>query len=177
MVPSHSWSCAGFLGTHTANRWNPFGPGRHRCRRGHCDRVFRHALNRLDPARHHHVFVASGLVRLFLAVATHSAGRRFFLNPPGPDTTFDSQPSLQSLQNLLGRHGIATSHLRPSGVAEFDGKRIDCISEGMMVAPGTSVRCIRVAGGKVFVRPTDSAPAPLEAPPLTQDLEFDIYKD
>jgi len=39
------------------------------------------------------------------------------------------------------------------------------------------VRCIRVAGGKVFVRPTDSAPAPLEAPPLTQDLEFDIYKD
>ena len=104
-------------------------------------------------------------------------GRRFFLNPPGPDTTFDSQPSLQSLHNLLGRNGIATSHLRPSGVAEFDGKRIDCISEGMMVAPGTAVRCIRVAGGKVFVRPTDSAPAPLEALPLTQDLEFDIYKD
>jgi membrane-bound serine protease (ClpP class) len=104
-------------------------------------------------------------------------GRRFFLSPPGPDATFNSLPAIQALSKLVGSTGVTTSHLRPSGTAEFDGKRIDCISEGMMLPPGTPVRCVRVSGGSVFVRQTDSVPGPLEAPSIPRDLEFNLDGD
>ena len=96
------------------------------------------------------------------------------MTPPGPDATFESLPAIQALNNLVGRIGTTTSHLRPSGTAEFDGRRVDCITEGVMLSPGTSVRCVRVAGGTVVVRQSDSAPGPLEAPTLSKDLEFDL---
>jgi membrane-bound serine protease (ClpP class) len=57
--------------------------------------------------------------------------------------------------------------LRPSGVVDFDGKRIDVITEGMMVAVGGWVRCVDVRAGKVVVRPS-------EAPNL-KDLEADDF--
>ena len=44
--------------------------------------------------------------------------------------------------------------LRP-GVVDFDGRRIDTITEGMMVEPGQWVRCIEVKAGKVIVRPVE----------------------
>jgi len=101
-------------------------------------------------------------------------GRRFFLTPPGPDATFGSLPAIQALNNLVGRVGVTTSHLRPSGTVEFDGKRVDCITEGMMLPPGTAVRCVRVSGGTVVVRRSDAAPGPLEAPTIPRDLEFNL---
>jgi hypothetical protein len=58
--------------------------------------------------------------------------------------------------------------LRPAGVADFDGKRIDVITEGMMVYAGGWVRCVDVRAGKVVVRPTDA--------PKLSDLEADDFK-
>jgi hypothetical protein len=49
-------------------------------------------------------------------------------------------------------------------VVDFDGRRVDVLTEGMLVEPGTWVRCIDVKSGKVIVRP-------LERPPTAQDLE------
>jgi membrane-bound serine protease (ClpP class) len=49
----------------------------------------------------------------------------------------------------------------------FDGKRVDVMTEGMMVADGEWVRCVDVRAGKVIVRPT-------EAPKLS-DLEADDF--
>ena len=47
------------------------------------------------------------------------------------------------------------SDLRPSGVANFDGRRVDVITEGMMVDAGGWVRCVDVRAGRVLVRPVD----------------------
>ena len=59
------------------------------------------------------------------------------------------------LEALRGRYGRAASDLRPSGVVDFDGKRIDAISEGVMVQVGAWVRCIDVKAGRVLVRQVD----------------------
>jgi membrane-bound serine protease (ClpP class) len=64
-------------------------------------------------------------------------------------------PVLLELEQLRGRFGRAVSALRPGGIAEFDGKRVDTITEGLMVEPGHWVRCIDVRAGKVIVRPVD----------------------
>ena len=67
-----------------------------------------------------------------------------------------SLPVNQEWELLRGRHGKAISELRPSGAAEFDGKRIDVLSEGPLIEAGTWVRCIDVKTGRVIVRAVDA---------------------
>jgi membrane-bound ClpP family serine protease len=82
-------------------------------------------------------------------------GKRFFLSGPDDDATAASMPVHLELEQLRGRYGRAISALRPAGVVEFDGRRIDSITEGMMVEPDQWVRCIDVKAGRVIVRPAD----------------------
>ncbi len=54
---------------------------------------------------------------------------------------------------LLGHTGIATSYLRPAGVAQVNGERVDVLTEGDFVSAGSAVRVSRVQGSRVFVTP------------------------
>jgi membrane-bound serine protease (ClpP class) len=84
-----------------------------------------------------------------------SIGRRFILGGPEEDATVASMPVNVELEQLRGRVGRTLSDLRPAGVTDFDGRRVDTITEGMMVEAGRLVRCIDVKAGKVIVRPVD----------------------
>jgi membrane-bound serine protease (ClpP class) len=64
-------------------------------------------------------------------------------------------PHHQELQALRGRTGKTLTPLRPAGMVSFDGRRVDCVTEGMMVEAGKWVRCVDVRGGTVTVRPVD----------------------
>ncbi len=57
---------------------------------------------------------------------------------------------------LLGLTGIATSYLRPAGVARVDGERVDVLTEGDFVPAGSAVRVTRVQGSRVFVTPVST---------------------
>lgn len=59
----------------------------------------------------------------------------------------------EDLEVFLGREGTTLTVLRPIGVAEFDGVRLDVSSEGDFIAPDTKVRITSVEGGKMTVRP------------------------
>jgi membrane-bound serine protease (ClpP class) len=82
-------------------------------------------------------------------------GRGLFLPTPGADTTLASAPLNQELEQLIGRVGQAVSDLRPCGVSNFDGRRVDVLTEGLMVDSGQWVRCIDVRAGRVIVRPVE----------------------
>src|SRR5262249_12755084 len=71
-------------------------------------------------------------------------GRRFFLTAPAEDATVAHLPENVELEELRGQFGQALSALRPAGVVDFNGRRIDCITEGIMVERGQWVRCIDV---------------------------------
>jgi membrane-bound serine protease (ClpP class) len=58
--------------------------------------------------------------------------------------------------SLLGRSGRTLSQLRPAGIADIDGMRIDVVSEGEMVDPGVPVEVIRVDGNRIVVRKLSS---------------------
>jgi len=79
------------------------------------------------------------------------------------DATIASMPANLELENLRGKIGRAVSPLRPSGIAEFDGRRIDVITEGMMVEAGQWVKCFEVRANRVVVRPAD--------PPSLEEFE------
>ena len=55
--------------------------------------------------------------------------------------------------SLLNQSGKAFTRLCPSGVAIFNGRRLDVVSEGEMVEAGQSVRVIVVDGFRIVVRP------------------------
>jgi membrane-bound ClpP family serine protease len=80
-------------------------------------------------------------------------GRRFFLNVEEEAATGQTTAN-QELEQLIGRYGKTLSDLRPSGVADFDGRRVDVITEGLTVDADQWVRCIDVRAGRVTVRPS-----------------------
>jgi membrane-bound ClpP family serine protease len=83
-------------------------------------------------------------------------GKYLFLRRPAEGDTLASTPVNQELSGLIGRYGRTVSDLRPSGVTNFDGRRVDTITEGLMVDAGQWVRCIDVRAGRVIVRPVDA---------------------
>jgi membrane-bound serine protease (ClpP class) len=60
--------------------------------------------------------------------------------------------SPESDRRWLGKTGTAISALRPSGIAEFDGARVDVVSDGDFVDAGSTIAVTRVDGNRVVVR-------------------------
>jgi membrane-bound ClpP family serine protease len=93
-----------------------------------------------------------------LAIAGMSmAGKRLALKATAEATADDTAPESDSSQ-LVGRYGKTVTPLRPSGAAEFDGRRVDVVSEGMPVEAEAWVKCIEVKGARVVVRPVPKPP-------------------
>lgn len=61
--------------------------------------------------------------------------------------------STQDMEVFLGKEGATTTVLRPAGIAEFDGVRLNVVSEGEFIPAGINVRIVRVEGSKILVRP------------------------
>jgi membrane-bound serine protease (ClpP class) len=52
----------------------------------------------------------------------------------------------------LGRTGRAWSALRPAGIAEIDGQRVDVVSDGELIEAGQFIEVTRVDGNRIVVR-------------------------
>lgn len=53
---------------------------------------------------------------------------------------------------LIGREGVTTTILRPTGIADFDGVRLDVVSSGDFIAAGCKVCIVRVEGSRIVVK-------------------------
>lgn len=62
---------------------------------------------------------------------------------------------VESKIEYLGKEGIAISLLRPAGIIEIEGNRIDAVSEGAFIEKGAKIKVIKVEGLKVIVRKID----------------------
>ena len=74
--------------------------------------------------------------------------RIVFAAEQGPDYVASAD-----YRTLLGKTGMATSYLRPAGVATIEGRRVAVLTEGDFVPEGTAVTVTRVEGARIFVRP------------------------
>ena len=64
----------------------------------------------------------------------------------------DFKSTLDELQSLEGEEGVALTKLRPSGIANIDGKKRSVVTEGSFLSKGTKVRVVKVEGNRVVVR-------------------------
>jgi membrane-bound ClpP family serine protease len=80
--------------------------------------------------------------------------KRIFLKPPNAEelSTTSERPRLD---HLIGEFGRALTPLRPSGSVDFEGRRIDAMSEDGLIASGSMVKAVRVHSGVLIVRRLD----------------------
>ena len=64
----------------------------------------------------------------------------------------DGYRSIEDLAVFMDKEGTATTVLRPAGIADFEGVRLNVSSEGDYIPAGTTVRIIKVEGAKILVR-------------------------
>ena len=58
----------------------------------------------------------------------------------------------ESDTHWLGKTGLATSPLRPAGIADIEGRRVDVVSDGEHIDAGQAIKVTRVDGNRVVVR-------------------------
>ena len=60
--------------------------------------------------------------------------------------------SARSKVDYLGKEGISVSELRPTGIVEINGERMDALSEGDYIDKSSKIEVVKVEGSKIFVR-------------------------
>ncbi len=100
--------------------------------------------------------VILAVVGITVSVALRSAtkGRlsksKLILNDT--ETSADGYVTTTDMDVFLGKEGDAVTVLRPAGMAEFDGVKLNVVSDGEYIPKGTRVRIARVEGARVVVR-------------------------
>lgn len=76
----------------------------------------------------------------------------------GTGPTHGSAPL--SDQRWIGKRGRAASVLRPAGIAEIDGERVDVVSDGELIERDAAIEVMHVDGNRIVVRRLPVPPTP-----------------
>ena len=71
---------------------------------------------------------------------------------PSQRSVGDAVPDTPQLKELLGSVGRVKTPLRPVGICDFSGRRLECVAENGYVETGKQVEVIRVEGTQLTVR-------------------------
>jgi membrane-bound serine protease (ClpP class) len=99
-------------------------------------------------------FTGAVLVGRFLP---HSPARRWLVLAQSTDTKSGYTAAPQQ-PDLVGLRGATITALRPAGTAQFGDRRLDVVTEGLFVDPGTPVRIASVHGSRIVVELDRTAP-------------------
>jgi membrane-bound serine protease (ClpP class) len=77
--------------------------------------------------------------------------RLAYLQPPEAHEV-DLSLERRDLDRLIGQRGRALTTLRPSGMVDFEGRRLDGVAEDGLIPSGASVLAIQVRTGRLIVR-------------------------
>jgi membrane-bound ClpP family serine protease len=78
-------------------------------------------------------------------------GKSVTLTPPERQQG-DAIPDTAELKKLLGAIGVVLTPLRPVGMCDFSGQRVECVAESGYVDKGKKVKVINVESTQLTVR-------------------------
>ena len=96
-----------------------------------------------------------GAVGLFYVLWQSGAWDRFILSDSLRRDSDADAVDQETRSGLLGRTGRAVTPLRPGGVMELDGARVEVETEGSFVASGSEVRVVAMDRRRFIVRPVE----------------------
>ncbi len=83
-------------------------------------------------------------------------GRGVTLAPPRRQQG-DAIPDTDKLKELVGTRGVVLTPLRPVGMCDFSGRRVECVAESGYVEGGTMVEVLAVESTQVTVRTVEDS--------------------
>jgi membrane-bound serine protease (ClpP class) len=101
------------------------------------------------------------LVSLVVVPTILGLGIRYIHRLPMGDRFAPPNPTLEEvlptedrteLAAMIGRRGLATGPLSPTGICEFDGRRVQCVSEFGWIDAGRQVEAVGVNMKSLVVR-------------------------
>lgn len=63
----------------------------------------------------------------------------------------------EDMKVLVGKAGTTTSVLRPAGIGDFDGVRLNVVTEGGFIEKGQPIEIVRVDGSRIVVKPVSGS--------------------
>jgi membrane-bound serine protease (ClpP class) len=75
-----------------------------------------------------------------LVLETELTAREGFASAPETDRAW------------FGKRGTTASPLRPAGIADIEGERVDVVSDGEFIDVGDPITVVRVDGNRIVVR-------------------------
>jgi membrane-bound serine protease (ClpP class) len=97
------------------------------------------------------VMIPSVLIFAYKVLPKTRFGKSVILAPP-KRRQGDAIPDAEQLKELLGGVGVVLTPLRPVGMCDFSGQRVECVAEGGYVNKGEKVEVIHVEGTQLTVR-------------------------
>ena len=97
------------------------------------------------------VMIPSVLVVAYKIFPKTRFGKSVTLTPP-ERRQGDAIPDTNRLKNLLGAVGVVITALRPVGMCDFSGIRVECVAESGYVDKGKKVKVINVQSTQLTVR-------------------------
>ncbi len=99
---------------------------------------------------------SSGITALmFWGMWRSGAWEKFVLSASLKRGAGDTPKESEQRSRCLGQCGMAITPLRPTGIVEIDGTRIEVVTEGEFIAAGSSVRVVAMDRRRFFVRMAD----------------------
>jgi len=102
------------------------------------------------------VVLIVALVAILLSITLKSASSgRLSKSPIILKDALNSESGYTASSDMsifIGREGETRTVLRPAGIADFDGVRLNVVSDGTFIKQGVKVRIERVEGSRIVVR-------------------------
>ena len=97
------------------------------------------------------VMIPTVLIIAYKIFPNTKFGKSVTLTPPEREQG-DAIPDTAELKDLLGTEGLVLTPLRPVGMCDFSGRRLECVAEGGYVDKGNKVKVINVESTQLTVR-------------------------
>jgi membrane-bound serine protease (ClpP class) len=102
------------------------------------------------------IMVPSVLIIAYRIFPKTRFGRAVTLTPPERQQG-DAIPDTDELKELLGAEGVVLTPLRPVGMCDFSGQRVECVAESGYVDKDKKVKVINVESTQLTVRVIDES--------------------
>jgi len=91
-------------------------------------------------------------IALAICLVTASKGRLAKSKLALTDVAIPSDAAENNdLNYFIGREGVTHTALRPAGIGEFDGVKLNVVSDGEFIGQGKQVRVLSVDGNRIVV--------------------------
>ena len=97
------------------------------------------------------VMIPSVLIVAYRIFPKTRFGKSVTLAPPQREQG-DAVPDTERLKKLLGSEGVVLTPLRPVGMCDFAGERVECVAESGYADKGKKIKVIDVESTQVTVR-------------------------